>query len=80
VNRDTTKNLTAKSKKSKKSKKFCGAFRMGGVHSFAFVSFDDALRKVRELRELTRINAARSGRTAFFRGYPFFPRLSVAGP
>jgi hypothetical protein len=34
-----------------------------------FVAFDDKL-KIIELRELTRIKAARSERTAFFRGYP----------
>jgi hypothetical protein len=36
----------------------------------AFVSFDDILKRVRELRELTRMNAACSERTAFLRGYP----------
>jgi hypothetical protein len=34
-------------------------------------SFADELKKVIELRELTRIEAARSGRAAFFRDYPW---------
>jgi hypothetical protein len=43
---------------------------MGRIHSFAFVSFDDALKKVRELRKLRELMRRVQGG----------PHFSVRGP